>query len=368
MRYLAALLATALPVQANGLAQLLPAGKFAARDGRPGPGKSWTLTDAAGQALAVQLNAIAAKTPISIDYEHQTLLAATNGQPAPAAGWIQSVEWRNGEGLFAQVKWTDRALALITADEYRYISPVILYDQAGNVTGLHNAALVSVPGLVGMDAVQAALAAQFPTTTPSANRQETHMELVQLIALLGLASGATAADVTAAITALMARPALGSVPAALASALGLANNADEAAALAAVGQLRKPDASAVQTIATLQAQLAALTAQVNTRNVNEVVDAAIAAGKLVPAMREWAVNLGQKDMAQLNSYVAAAPVIPGLAGQNGAGRSAADTGTGGEIDAAELSARIVAYQADQQKLGVTVSASQAAKAVMATSK
>lgn len=367
MRYLAALLANALPVQANGLAQLLPAGRFSSRDGRPGPGKHWTLTDAAGQDLATRLNAIASKTPISIDYEHQTLLAATNGQPAPAAGWIQSVEWRNGEGLFATVKWTDRALALIAADEYRYISPVILYDQAGNVTGLHNAALVSVPALVGMDAVQAALAAHFPTTT-SADRQETHMELVQLIALLGLAAGATAADVTAAITALMARPAPGSVPAALAAALGLGSAADEAAALAAVGQLRKPDASSVQTIATLQTQLAALTAQMNTRTVNEAVDAAIAAGKLVPAMREWAVKLGQADMTQLNAYVAAAPVIPGLAGQGGGRREAADAGTSGEVNAVELSARAVAYQAEQAKLGVQVSTPQAVAAVMAATK
>ena len=36
MRLIAALLATALPLAANGRAQILPAGTFAARDGRPG--------------------------------------------------------------------------------------------------------------------------------------------------------------------------------------------------------------------------------------------------------------------------------------------------------------------------------------------
>ena len=134
----ATLLVTALALPASqkaglGRAQVLPAGEFAARDGRPGPGKCWTLTDAAGTQLAAELSVIAAQTPIAIDYEHQTLLAATNGQPAPAAGWMLGFDWLAGEGLFAEVRWTPRALALIAADEYRYISPVILYDAQGCV-------------------------------------------------------------------------------------------------------------------------------------------------------------------------------------------------------------------------------------------
>ena len=183
MRF-AALLATALPLLANGQAQLLPAGEFAARDGRPGPGKTWKLDDAAGTALAATLNAIAQRTPISIDYEHQTMLARSNGQPAPAAGWITAVDWRAGEGLFAQVNWTERARGHINANEYRYISPVIVYDAAGHVVGLHNAALVSVPAIVGMEPVVAALAAliEHPPAT-----KDPVMDRKLLAAALGLA-------------------------------------------------------------------------------------------------------------------------------------------------------------------------------------
>ena len=318
MRFEAALVASALALSATpagrARAQLLPAGKFKSRDGRPGPGKYWQVSDAQGAALAAELSAIAAKTPISIDYEHQTLLAATNGQPAPAAGWMTGFEWPAGEGLFAKVDWTPRALAYFDADEYRYISPVILYDALGNVTGLHNAALVSTPALLGMDAVQAALAASFkeflphqPTTT------ESNMELVTLIALLGLAAGASAQDVTAAITSLTTRPL---VPAALAAQLGLPGTADEAAVLAALTKkLGMPDAASMGVITALQAQLAALSAQVNDRTVTEAVDAAIAAHKLVPAQRDWARKLGRADIAQLNAFVASAPAIAGLAGQ-----------------------------------------------------
>lgn len=150
----AAVQALTADAAATGVAQLLPAGRFAARDGRPGAGKHWQLTDQAGAALAAELSAIAAKTPIAIDYEHQSVLAATNGQPAPTAGYMVSFDWRNGAGLFARVNWMPRARAFIAAGEYRYISPVILADeQTGVVVGLHNAALVSTPAILGMDAV-----------------------------------------------------------------------------------------------------------------------------------------------------------------------------------------------------------------------
>lgn len=323
MRFNPALLAAALALTgdmaASGLVQILPAGKFSARDGRPGPGKFWQLSDTQGTALAATLSAVAAKTPISIDYEHQSVLAATNGQAAPSAGWMTGFEWRAGAGLFATVNWTPRAKAYIAADEYRYISPVILFDpKTGDVVGLHNAALVATPAILGMQAVQAALNAQFSAdpshpTTNQPPKKETAMDLTTLVALLGLAAGATAADVTTFLTALMARPL---VPAALSAALGLPTTADEAAALAALTKkLGAPDAATLQAMAALQAQVTTLSAQANSRAVNEAVDAAIAAHKLMPAQRAWAVGLGTNDMAQLTAFLSATPAIPGLAGQ-----------------------------------------------------
>ncbi|MGE1673772.1 phage protease [Pseudomonas aeruginosa] len=35
-----------------------------------------------------------------------------NGQPAPAAGFFRALEWREGQGLFAQVELTARAKAV----------------------------------------------------------------------------------------------------------------------------------------------------------------------------------------------------------------------------------------------------------------
>ncbi len=88
--------------------QLLPAGEFAARDGRPGKGGKWKI-DAAIAAALIAL-AEARTTPFVLDYEHQTLHAERNGQPAPAAGWFKTLEWREGKGLYAtDVQWTERA-------------------------------------------------------------------------------------------------------------------------------------------------------------------------------------------------------------------------------------------------------------------
>src|SRR5574337_226748 len=357
MRPLAALLASALPLLPNGGAQLLPAGEFAARDGRPGAGKTWKVGDAAGAALAARLNDVAKRTPISIDYEHQTLLAKDNGQPAPAAGWITRVDWRPGEGLFAEVNWTERARAHIQANEYRYISPVILYADDGTVVGLHNAALVSVPAIVGMEPVVAALAA---LAAPLPTAKGSCMDRKLITTALGLAEDASDAQITERIAALAALEKRPAVPQAMAAALGLADGADEAAALAALTKLQKPDAGTLAQVGTLQQQVAALSAQILERDVLELVDGAIDARKLLPAQRDWALATGRKDLAALQAFVAATPEIPGLAGQSGG----KERGGNAEAEPAEVARKALAWQTAQLAAGVTVSTAQAVDAVL----
>lgn len=328
MRLLTALLASTLALNASAAGdwlQLLPAGEFSSRDGRPGPGKKWRLTDEQGARLAAQFTAVAAQTPIVIDYDHQTLYVAQHGQKAPAAGWMASAEWRPGQGLFAKRKWTAAAAQLIGAEEYAYISPVLMYDEETlEIKSVAMAALVNYPGLLGMHPAAAALATQFL-------QEKTPMNpiLIALLSGLGLAETATLEQATTALNALKNKPPVPVVPAALATALHLQAGADEAAALAAVAALGKPDGTATAAMAAMQGQLAALTAQINEGKVVEAVDKAIADQKLVPAQRDWALGLGRKDMAQLSAYIAAAPVLAGLSGQSG--NRAANTGAGGDV-------------------------------------
>jgi phage I-like protein len=367
MRLISAVLASAFALVPNGgEAQLLPAGTFAARDGRPGPGKSWRIDDAQGARLAADINAIASKTPIVIDYEHQTLRAEANGQPAPAAGWITRVEWRAGQGLFASVNWTDAAKARIAGGEYRYISPVITSDEEGNVVGLHLAALVNHPALVGMEPVVAQLAARF-----NHNEPESSMTLLAaLISALALKADAKDDDVVTAVTALKAKAAKAddkpALPAPLVTALGLKEGADEAAALAAITTLKGGDKEAMTAMAALQTQVATLSAQIATEKVTKIVDDAIAAHKLVPAQRDWAMKLGKADMAQLQAFVKDAPVLEGLKGQT---KGEHDPGSeGSDQDATDLARRAALYQAEQLKAGITVNAAQAVAAVTAAAK
>ena len=333
MRFFTALLAASLPLSTNGgQAQLLPAGEFAARDGRPGPGKTWKVSDAQGQALAAALSAVAAQTPVVIDYEHQTLHAAANGQPAPAAGWIGAATWQPGKGLYADVRWTAKAKAAIDAEEYRFISPVIHYDDSGAITEVALAALTNHPGLLGMDAAVAQLNAQLATTTATPEPTMSAL-LASLLTAIGLPATTTEADALAAVSALSATAkaagAKPAVPAALTAALGLSAGADEQAALAAVTTLKGGTADTVALVASLQGQVSTLTAQLTESAVVADVDAAIKAGKLTVAQRDVYLGIGRKDRAMLTAVLAAAPVIEGLAGQNAGGQQHEGGGGGG---------------------------------------
>lgn len=337
MRFLAALLAASLPLAGLGEAQLLPTGAFAARDGRPGVDKKWVVTDAQGEKLAADMNATAARTPIVIDYDHQTLYADKSGQIAPAAGWIKAVEWRPGKGLFATVEWTARAKALIDSKEYQYISPVITYDDAGTVTGVLLAALVNHPALTGMEAAVAQLA----TNLSFLNQEPDVSLLASLLATLGLPNTTTEADALAAVTALKAtvnvKPA---VPAALSAALGLTGTPTEKDAVDAVAALKTaaPDGGALALIKDLQAQVTKLSTDHNSREVEQLVDGAIAAHRFAPAHRPFLVAQGMRSLAELKSLIEASPVIPGLGGQSGGGSGGGEGGSStGALSATQAS-------------------------------
>jgi phage I-like protein len=271
-----------------------------------------------------------------VDYDHQTMTAPNTGAKAPAAGWITQLEWVDGQGLFAQVDWTANAKTFIQGQEYRYFSPVIQYDDdTGEVTNVLMGALVNFPGLQGMQAVDAALAAQFATpVTPSSETLNMTL-LATLLARIGLPADTTEAALVAAVgdlkTAADAAKTRPAVPAALAGALGVAATADEAAALAAVVALNTKAATAsagfsgaaLEQITALQAQVGALQTAANEAAVAALADQAVAEGKFVPSFHAELLKIGRGNLAALKSMVAAAPVIPGLAGQSSAAAAAA---------------------------------------------
>ena len=138
--------------------RILPAGVFRAKDGRPANLPGWKIDAEIAQRV---IAASASVDDLVIDYEHQTINAEKNGQPAPAAGWFKRMVWREGAGLFAVgVQWTDKAKAMIAAGEYRYISPVFPYNAVtGEVQKIVGLGLTNNPALPGL-ANLAALSAQ----------------------------------------------------------------------------------------------------------------------------------------------------------------------------------------------------------------
>src|SRR5690606_12452977 len=100
-------------------------------------------------------------------------------------------------------EWTARAREMISAGEYRFVSPVIGYEENGNVTSLFMAAITNFPAIHGMEEVLLAAATQLlasPNTASTASlTQEKSMEelLEQLRWLLNLPVGSTAEDILA---------------------------------------------------------------------------------------------------------------------------------------------------------------------------
>jgi phage I-like protein len=127
--------------------RILPNGSFRTGDGRPQDLTCWKMD--ASSAPGVIAASLAGGKDILIDYEHQSVHTAQNGQPVPAAGWFNRLEWRNGTGMFAVgIQWNDKAKAMIASREYRYVSPVFTYDgKTGEVQRILSVAITNNPAL-----------------------------------------------------------------------------------------------------------------------------------------------------------------------------------------------------------------------------
>ncbi len=161
--------------------QLIPAGPvIVGRDGR-----RWTLPDP--NAVVTAFNAAAQKP--HIDIEHSSQLKAPKGEPAPAVGWIDDMEVRDG-AVWGRVDWTDEGRNAVAGRAYRYLSPAFRFNAAtGEVSRIVSAGLTNNPNL-DMAALNAAEEENDPMPDPA------------VLEALGLNSTASAADAVVAITRL----------------------------------------------------------------------------------------------------------------------------------------------------------------------
>ena len=249
---------------------------------------------------------------IVIDYDHQSDYAAVPGVggQAPAAGWIDDLEAR-ADGLWGRVEWTPAATEKLAAREYRYLSPVFTYDAAGNVQMILRAGLTNSPAL-DIKAVASANA-----TT----EEDPDMDLAHLRKLLGLADKADETAIMSAIEKLQGdHDTLASDRKALLEAAGLKGDtkaADAATAIktavaSAAAKEEAPDPAKfvpASAVADLLKEVNALKAGRAQDQAEVAVASAIESGKLVPALKDWALDLAARDQKAFEAYLGAAPAI-----------------------------------------------------------
>lgn len=299
--------------------QLTPAGIFKPADDRPLKVPHWHIDKAIATKVIDRFNA--RKQRVVVDYEHQTLHKEENGQPAPAAGWMRELIWREGEGLFARVKLTKRARAAIEDEEYLFVSPVFRYATNGDVTEIEMAALTNDPGIHGMQALELRAAATFgyQTEEPVMNKL-----LAALIAALSLPQNTSEDDAVAALTAHIAKDPFKN----LRETLGLPSAASETELVAACTSLKTKNIDPAQyvpvgVVTELKNEIAALTRRVNEgdeKSVAEEIEAAIADGRLHGSMKTWAEDLAKSDRAALTRYLKDQPTIAALTGSQTGGK------------------------------------------------
>ncbi len=297
-----------LPVSGSGAVEvpewihLLPAGPVGTNDGR-GPYKVRDVN-------ALMAASLADGTPLVLDENHATDLAAPKGQSAPARGWIVELQARQ-DGVWGRVEWTAEGRRLVEDRAYRGVSPVIAHQKDGTIVAIRRASLVNQPNLTGLTALH----------------QEKTMDFREmLIEALGLDAAASDEDIVAAVKKWKEMPggdatktALQSALSPIALAVGLAGSSDQAAVLAGVQQLaQRAQGNADNAVVTaLQAELADVTGKLNTltdqqarKDAQAFVDGAIREGRVgVKPMRDEYIAMHMEDPARAEKLIGAMPIL-----------------------------------------------------------
>lgn len=291
--------------------QLLPMGRHFGRDGR-GP---YILKDKAhAERVIAATKARLGSCDFMIDYDHQVVADPSAGAQAKAAGWArQDSLVAEDDGIWAEVQWTPAAQAAIGDREYRYISPCFQHSKAGEITLILNAALVNIPNLE----LAAVAAQQFGDEKP----------MKTIATALGLAEDATEEAILAAINSMKTSAT------AVAKALGLAETAtgDEVATAAAAAIAGgDPDPAKFVPIGELTALRSRLDA-IEAKDAEATVDAAIAAGKLTPANRDWGLKAFRADPDAFATAMGNQPPVLKPGGEGGGDGDGADNLTDEEV-------------------------------------
>lgn len=275
---------------------VIPAGRFTGVDGR-GP---YFLNDAASVIAAFTTEG----RKLPIDENHSTDLAGKKGFSAPARGWIVELQSRE-DGIWAKVEWTPEGLSLMQGKAYGYVSPVLQHPPKPpyNIARLLRVALTNDPNLT--------------LTSLHSTSMENSMDLEALRKAFGLPETADEAAILAAITAShSASTSQAALMSRVAQAIGVDATVEGEALVTALNAKLKPVTTVEAENSELKAQVTSLNSRLETfitTNAQEravsTVDAAIAAGKIVPALRDHMISRHSKNPAEVDAEIKLMPSI-----------------------------------------------------------
>lgn len=273
--------------------ELLPPGPdITGRDGR-----RWV--NDTPEAIVAAFEAHGADLPI--DVEHASEIKGRAGEPAPAMGWIKALEVREGGAIWGLVEWTEQGRWMVSEKSYRYLSPVFLFEKGGKTGGrilkLLSAGLTNQPNLH--------LTALNRDDRLSTHPKEADMALsTALCQALGLGIETSEGQAVAAITTL---------------------RSDLAAARTQHPSLEKfvPRAdydAAINRATVAEARLTSIESQARDAAIESAITQALEGGKITPASAEYHRAQCSTDggLERFTAFVAAAPVIAGESGLEGA--------------------------------------------------
>lgn len=209
---------------------------------------------------------------VPLDWDHALDSWGVSPGESKAAAWIDQLEVRDG-ALYGHVEvWTARGRESVESREYRYISPVIMFDDDRRVVEVPRASLVNNPALV----MPALLSRENPMNE----------KLLALLASFGLdPSNATEAQLQE-VQATFAR---GKAPVALPS---LESHVPVEQYEAVVGELAQAKAT-LETYQQAQHQ----------EKVARVIKEALNSGRLMPSERAFFENQAAKDLGSVETFL-----------------------------------------------------------------
>ncbi|MDQ7091764.1 MAG: phage protease [Methylococcales bacterium] len=223
------------------------------------------------------------------DFEHSSEHKAPKGDPAPATGWGVEMQARENSSIWVKVDWTEHGRNAVEKREYRYLSPVLIYEKnTRRIVGIQSVGLTNSPNLLNT----------------ALNQQSKHSKteiLMELPKAIASALGLDAEDsVESAVTAIKK----------LKGDVATANNRATNPALDKFVPRADYDVALNQTKEANE-KLVTIEKQGRDSEIETAINQALKDGKITPATKDYHVANCQQEggLKRFKEFVAAAPEI-----------------------------------------------------------